>query len=83
MSFLFVSALLVLIPVCRLLNIIAHWRSYISYNTPYSLVLSALGALLLILSVPLNLIAIGMICWDIRTDRRRLQEANSLALNPI
>ncbi|WAQ97094.1 hypothetical protein MAR_029784 [Mya arenaria] len=77
------SAGLLLIPICRLLDIIRQWDSFITYETPYSLVASGIGVMTSTVTVILDLVAMCMVLYDLRTERRKnTEERRNLTLLP-
>ncbi|KAL4240102.1 hypothetical protein ACF0H5_000896 [Mactra antiquata] len=77
----FVSAGLLMIPIGRLLDIIREWDSHVIYATPYSLISSCIGCLCIILSAILSMIALCMIMYDIKKEKRNTEERDNLTLN--
>lgn len=75
------SAGLLMIPIGRLLDIIREWDSHIIYATPYSLISSCIGCVCIIMSSVLSMIALCMIMYDIKKEKRNTDERDNLTLN--
>lgn len=70
--------------MCRLLDILLHWDSHVAYHVPYSLVASGLSVLVAVISAMLLLIALVMVIYDLRRERRKsaAEERQDLTLGP-